>query len=57
MATLVVTGVAASIVAEHPRVSVDDLRQKVLASEICPQLKGKIVTGGRVNAAKAVHGS
>jgi subtilisin family serine protease len=56
MATPVVAGVAALIVAEHPRISIDDLRHKVLASvDPLPQLKGKIVTGGRVNAAKALE--
>ena len=56
MATPVVAGVAALIVAEHPRVSVDELRKRVLAAvDPLPQLNGKIVTGGRVNAAKAVE--
>ncbi|HEY2962486.1 MAG TPA: S8 family peptidase [Pyrinomonadaceae bacterium] len=56
MATPVIAGVAALIVAEHPRISVDELRQKLLASvDSLPQLKGKIATGGRINAAKAVE--
>ena len=55
MATPVVAGVAALIVAEHPRISVDDLKKKLLASvDKLPELNGKIATGGRVNAAKAV---
>jgi len=55
MATPVVAGVAALIVAEHPRISVDDLKKKVLASvDPLAELKGKIATGGRINAAKAV---
>jgi len=56
MATPVVAGVAALIVAEHPRISVDDLKKKVLASvDPLPGLKDKVTTGGRVNAAKAVE--
>ena len=56
MATPVVSGVAALIVAEHPRVSVDDLRKKLLAStDPIVALKGKTVTGGRINAAKALE--
>jgi subtilisin family serine protease len=56
MATPVVAGVAALIVAEHPRISVDDLKKKVLASvDTLPALKDKVATGGRVNAAKAVE--
>ncbi len=56
MATPVVSGVAALIVAEHPRISVDDLRKKLLAStDPIVALKGKTVTGGRVNAAKALE--
>ena len=55
MATPVVSGVAALIVAEHPRISIDDLRKKLLAStDPIVALKGKTVTGGRINAAKAV---
>ena len=56
MATPVVAGVAALIVAENPRISVDQLKKRVLASvDPLPVLKGKIVTGGRVNAAKALQ--
>ena len=55
MATPVVAGVAALIVAENPRISVDELRKRLLDSvDPLPQLKGKVATGGRVNAAKAV---
>lgn len=55
MATPMVSGVAALIVAEHPNISVDDLRKKLLASvDKLPELSGKIATGGRINAAKAV---
>jgi thermitase len=56
MATPVVAGVAALVVAEHPHISVEDLRKKVLAaSDPIVALKGKTVTGGRVNAAKALQ--
>jgi subtilisin family serine protease len=55
MATPVVSGVAALIAAESPKITVDDLRERILASvDPLPSLKGKIVTGGRINAAKAV---
>ncbi len=56
MATPVVSGVAALIVSQHPRMSVDDLRKKLLAStDPIGALKGKTVTGGRINAAKALE--
>lgn len=56
MATPVVAGVAALMLAEHPRMSVDELRKKLLAStDPIVALKGKTVTGGRVNAAKALE--
>ncbi|MEN3330548.1 MAG: hypothetical protein V7638_5355 [Acidobacteriota bacterium] len=56
MATPVVSGVAALILAEHPRISVDDLKKKLLAStDPIVALKGKTVTGGRINAAKALQ--
>jgi thermitase len=56
MATPVVSGVAALILAEHPKMSVDDLKKKLLAStDPIVALKGKTVTGGRINAAKALQ--
>jgi subtilisin family serine protease len=56
MATPVVSGVAALIIAENPRISVDDLRKRILASvDPLPALKGKILSGGRINAAKALE--
>ena len=56
MATPVVSGVAALVLAENPRMSVDDLRKKLLAStDPIVALKGKTVTGGRINAAKALE--
>jgi subtilisin family serine protease len=55
MATPVVAGVAALVLAENPRMSVDDLRKKLMAStDPIVALKGKTVTGGRINAAKAL---
>src|SRR5215213_2116960 len=56
MATPVISGVAALILAENPRLSVDELKKKLLAStDPIVALKGKIVTGGRINAAKALE--
>jgi len=56
MATPVVSGVAALVLAEHPDMSVDKLRAKLLAStDPIVALKGKTVTGGRINAAKALE--
>lgn len=55
MATPVVSGVAALIVATHPRITVDDLRKQILAAaDPIVALKGKTVTGGRINASKAL---
>jgi len=55
MATPFVSGVAALILSQNPKMSVDDLRAKLLKSvDPLPSLKGKISTGGRINAAKAV---
>jgi subtilisin family serine protease len=56
MATPVVSGVAALVLAENPRTSVDDLRKKLMAStDPIVALKGKTVSGGRINAAKALE--
>lgn len=56
MATPVVSGVAALIVAQHPRISVDDLRNKIsAASDPIVALKGKVSSGGRINATKALE--
>lgn len=56
MATPVVSGVAALILAEHPKMSVDELRKKLMAStDPIVALKGKTVSGGRINAAKALE--
>ncbi|HJU91604.1 MAG TPA: S8 family peptidase [Pyrinomonadaceae bacterium] len=56
MATPVIAGVAALILAENPRMSVDDLRKKLMDStDPIVALKGKTVSGGRINAAKALE--
>ena len=55
MATPFVSGVAALILAENPKMSVGDLRARLLKSvDVLPSLKGKVSSGGRINAAKAV---
>jgi len=57
MATPVVAGVAALVLASHPDMSVDDLRKELLGSvDSIPELKTKLVTGGRIKATKAVGG-
>jgi subtilisin family serine protease len=56
MATPVVSGVAALLVAKTPRISVDELSKKLMAStDPIVALKGKTVSGGRINAAKALE--
>jgi len=55
MATPFVAGVAALVLSQNPKMSVDDLRAKLLKSvDLLPSLKGKVSSGGRINAAKAV---
>ena len=55
MATPFVAGVAALVLAENPKMSVDDLRALLLKSvDAVPSLTGKVSSGGRINAAKAV---
>ena len=56
MAAPVVAGVAALAVSVHPNLSVDQLRSLLLESvDKLPDLRGKVSTGGRINAAKAVR--
>ena len=55
MATPYVSGVAALIVANQPNISMGDLKARLLKSvDKLDSLKGKIVTGGRINASKAL---
>jgi thermitase len=57
MATPFVAGVAALVLARNPNISVDELRALLLKSvDPLPALKGKVSSGGRINAAKAVGG-
>jgi len=56
MATPVVAGVAGLVVANERRISVDDLRKRILgAVDKLDQLKNKVASGGRINAAKALN--
>jgi len=56
MATPVVAGVAALIVAKEPGITVDELRTRIVAaSDPIVALKGKVGSGGRINASKAVE--
>lgn len=55
MATPEVAGVAALILSTNPKMSVKELRDKLFSSvDKLDSLKGKVMTGGRINAAKAV---
>jgi subtilisin family serine protease len=55
MATPAVAGVAALVLAQNPKMSVEDLRALLLKSvDPVPALKGKVSSSGRINAAKAV---
>ncbi|HEX8844014.1 MAG TPA: S8 family peptidase [Pyrinomonadaceae bacterium] len=55
MATPEVAGVAALVLSVNPKMSVKELRQRLLDSvDPIDSLKGKVLTGGRINAAKAV---
>lgn len=55
MATPVVSGVAALILAGEPDLTVKELRERLLRSvDKLEALDGKVATGGRINAARAV---
>lgn len=55
MATPYVSGVAALILASEPNLSVEKLRERLLRSvDKIDSLDGKIESGGRINAAKAL---
>jgi subtilisin family serine protease len=56
MATPEVAGVAALILSTNPKMSVKELRDRLFNSvDKLDSLKGKVATGGRINAAKAVR--
>jgi thermitase len=55
MATPYVAGVAALILSSEPKLSVEKLRERVLKSvDKLDSLNGKVESGGRINAAKAL---
>lgn len=55
MATPYVSGVAALVLATEPNLSVEKLRERLLKSvDKCDDLKDKVESGGRLNAAKAL---
>ncbi|MCY7348018.1 MAG: S8 family serine peptidase, partial [Pyrinomonadaceae bacterium] len=55
MATPYIAGVAALILANEPKLSVEKLREKVLKSvDKIASLDGKVESGGRINAGKAL---
>jgi subtilisin family serine protease len=55
MATPEVSGVAALVLALEPEMTVAKLRERLLSSvDKLPALEGKISSGGRINASKAV---
>ncbi len=56
MATPEVAGVAALVLASHPDMTVAQLRERLLSSvDQLPALAGKVSSGGRLNAARAVR--
>ena len=55
MATPYVSGVAGLVLSVEPNLSVEKLRERLFKSvDKLDALEGKIETGGRLNAAKAV---
>jgi subtilisin family serine protease len=55
MATPEVSGVAALVLAENPHMAVRELRARLLESvDKIPALEGRVASGGRLNAARAV---
>lgn len=56
MATPHVAGVAGLIASLYPEATADQIKTRILANvDVLPSLKGKVVTGGRLNAAKALE--
>jgi subtilisin family serine protease len=57
MATPHVTGVAGLILSHYPDLTVTELKRRILfTSDPVPSLSGKVLTGGRLNAYRAVIG-
>ncbi|HMS09257.1 MAG TPA: S8 family serine peptidase, partial [Pyrinomonadaceae bacterium] len=55
MATPHVSGIAALMIAADPEITVENLRKRLLAAtDKIDSLSGKVVSGGRINAAKAL---
>ena len=55
MATPYIAGTAALILASEPKLSVEKLRERILqSSDKIDSLNGKVESGGRINAAKAL---
>ncbi len=55
MATPYVSGVAALIIANEPNISLEKLRDRIIKSvDKIDSLNGKVASGGRINAAKAL---
>lgn len=55
MATPYVSGIAALVIASEPNISVEKLRERIIKSaDKIDSLNGKVVSGGRINAAKAL---
>jgi subtilisin family serine protease len=55
MATPHVSGVAALLMSQYPALSIDDIKAQILASvDPLPSLVGRVLTGGRLNAAKTL---
>jgi hypothetical protein len=56
MATPHVAGVAVLIASLYPEATPDQIKTRILANvDVLPSLKGKVLTGGRLNAAKALE--
>ncbi len=55
MATPYVSGIAALVIASEPNISLEELRDRLLkATDPLNSLNGKVASGGRINAAKAL---